>query len=107
MNRLWDQGAQNERTRLAWQRTLLSMAVCSLVVARLTATRAPVAGLCIALATVALGAVLATRARHRYRAAESALRSSSLLPDGRDNLVMVLLLLTIGLGAATMLLTWG
>ncbi|MVA75429.1 DUF202 domain-containing protein [Auraticoccus sp. F435] len=107
MTGLFDPGAQNERTRLAWQRTLLSLVVCGLVVARLLATRALLAGMAVALVTVTLGVLLGLQTRRRYLAADSALRTSATLPDGRDALVLVLLLVTIGVGAMVMLLTWG
>ncbi|WP_114559622.1 DUF202 domain-containing protein [Desertihabitans aurantiacus] len=104
--RLWDPGAQNERTRLAWQRTLLSLTVAALVVARLVATEAMLPGLLLGGVALALGLGMALLAGRRYTAAEVAVRTRGQLPDGRINLVMVLLVLTIGAGAGLLLLVW-
>ncbi|SDD63076.1 DUF202 domain-containing protein [Auraticoccus monumenti] len=107
MSTLFDRGAQNERTRLAWQRTLLSLVLCALVVARLVTTRALLPGLAVAGVALVLAGGLAVLTRRRYRAAESALRGSTALPDGRAALLLTLLVVTVAAGAAVLLVTWG
>jgi putative membrane protein len=64
-----DRGAAAERTRLAWSRTALAFAGCTLVLARVLQERLPAAGLAAALAGLAVAAALAGRAEQRYRAA--------------------------------------
>ncbi|WP_392507432.1 DUF202 domain-containing protein [Naumannella halotolerans] len=62
----WDPGLQNERTWLAWQRTALSVLVCTLVMARLLAGHNAAAALVIAgLSTVAM-LFLGLSGRHHY-----------------------------------------
>ena len=62
----WDPGLQNERTGLAWQRTMLAGLVCSLLVARLLAeVWLPLAVL------VGLAALLGTRGWARSPSAAS------------------------------------
>ena len=55
----WDPGLQNERTGLAWQRTMLSGLTCGVLVARVLAevsvTFAVLTGLLALLSTAALG----------------------------------------------------
>ena len=97
--RTYDPGAQNERTRLAWQRTVLSLTVTGLVAGRLLASRhAPAA---VALATLTLlgwlGITLLLRAR--YRASHRALHAAAHLPDGRANLALTAFVLLVGLGS--------
>lgn len=106
MSTLFDRGAQNERTRLAWQRTLLSLVVCALVVGRLVATQALLVGVAVAAVTLAAVVTLAVLSRRRYRSADSALRGSTVRPDGRAALVLTLLILTVAAGATALLLTW-
>jgi uncharacterized membrane protein YidH (DUF202 family) len=63
---LWDPGAQPERTYQAWSRTLLSMAVCGLLLTRLTVSAGPVAlflGILAVAAALAFGWVQKRRLR--------------------------------------------
>ena len=68
----WDPGLQNERTGLAWQRTVLSGLTCSLLISRLLAelsiTLAVVIGLAALSCTAGLGAVGILRFRQMGRA---------------------------------------
>jgi uncharacterized membrane protein YidH (DUF202 family) len=79
----WDPGLQNERTGLAWQRTMLAGLVCSLLVARLLAEvwlpLAVVVGLASLLGTAALGGM----AIHRFRRNADALPAQRPVGDGR------------------------
>lgn len=110
MNRLHDRGAQNERTRLAWQRTTLSLVACALVVARLVGSRAVVAGVIIAVASLVVAAALTWSTRARYASAQTALHAGRPLPDGRIPALLTLLLVVSALGGAALLVwtpTWG
>lgn len=64
------EGAQNERTALAWQRTALSLLAGSAAVSRLTVDRlGPLALLCVVVALPAAGWVfLESRGRYRHDA---------------------------------------
>ena len=79
----WDSGLQNERTGLAWQRTMLAGLMCNLLVARLLAEillpLAIVTGLASLLGTAALGWV----AIRRFRYNDDALHASRPIGDGR------------------------
>jgi uncharacterized protein DUF202 len=65
-----EQGAQNERTALAWQRTALSLLAGSAAVCRLTIDRlGPLALMCVVVAAPAAGWVfLESRGRYRHDA---------------------------------------
>lgn len=60
-------GLQPERTRLAWQRTAIAMAVGSLVYARVEADVLGLAGWACALVGSASGILIGIRSSHRYR----------------------------------------
>lgn len=79
---VYERGAQNERTSLAWTRTGLALLVAAILAARLGAERLGAAALLaggIAGAT-AITVLVITRAR--YRAAHLALHDDRELPDG-------------------------
>lgn len=59
-------GLQPERTRLAWQRTAISIAVGALVYARVEADVLGVFGWVLALLGSASGILIGVRATHRY-----------------------------------------
>lgn len=89
MNRrpVFDPGLQPERTELAWRRTLLSLAVGSLVALRLLP---PVMGgwsLGLGFAGLAVTAVLWRMAHHRARQTQNALLGSAALLPGGELLV--------------------
>lgn len=80
---IWDAGLQPERTKLAWQRTVLSVLACSLVVSRLVALDHLAAGVGCALASILLAGLAGRRTTTRYRRTAGALRGNHALPDGR------------------------
>ena len=87
-----DDGLQNERTRLAWSRTVLSGLACGLVVARLLAT----VSLTLALLTgiLALGAATSIGgvSLRRFRRHGHALTAGRPVGDGRAPALAVVLL---------------
>ncbi len=102
MTRLWDRGVQNERTSLAWSRTALSLAACSLLLARLAQLQDVAVALVIALAGVLSSVALLVTGEVRYR------RSARRLPSARPIVGPVpIALLTAGtllLGVVALLL---
>ena len=79
----WDPGLQNERTGLAWQRTMLAGLVCSLLISRLLAEvwlpLAVVTGLVALPGTAGLGWI----AIRRFRCQGHALHAGRPIGDGR------------------------
>ena len=91
----WDPGLQNERTGLAWQRTMLAGLTCSLLVARLLAsislTGAIILGLLALVCTAGLGYV----AIRRFRLNSMAIHCEEALGDGKANaLISMLVVIT-------------
>jgi uncharacterized membrane protein YidH (DUF202 family) len=91
----WDPGLQNERTGLAWQRTMLAGLTSSLLVARLLAsislTFAVIIGLLALLCTAGLGYV----AIRRFRLNSLAIHREKALGDGKANaLISILVVIT-------------
>ncbi|GAA3088614.1 DUF202 domain-containing protein [Streptosporangium carneum] len=102
---IWDEGLQNERTRLAWVRTAAVMAVGGLgaggVVLR--AGVSPVAVIPFALAS-ASGALLLARTGVRYRHVQRALHEGDPLDDRADAVIAWLGTIAVVLGAAAFVL---
>ncbi|HEY0238344.1 MAG TPA: DUF202 domain-containing protein [Friedmanniella sp.] len=96
----WDHGLQNERTGLAWQRTMLSGLACGLLVARLLAgvslTLAILAGVVALGAAAAFGGV----ALRRFRQNARALAGGRRLDDARPAAFASALLILTALAAA-------
>ena len=84
----WDPGLQNERTGLAWQRTMLSGLTCGVLVARVLAevsvTLAILTGLLALLSTAALGWM----ALRRFRGNARALSAKQPLGDARPQMLI-------------------
>jgi uncharacterized membrane protein YidH (DUF202 family) len=95
----WDPGLQNERTGLAWQRTMLSGLTCSLLVARLLAelsvTLALLTGLLALLGTAILGGMAISRFRRHNRA----LHIGGPIGDARPKLIITGLVGMTAVGA--------
>ena len=95
----WDEGLQNERTGLAWQRTMLAGLTCSLLVARLLAelslTLAVLTGLVALLGTAMLGGM----AIRRFRVHSRALHAGEVIGDARPKLLITGLVSLTALGA--------
>ena len=94
----WDPGLQNERTGLAWQRTMLAGLTCSLLVARLLASisifLAVITGLLALLCTAGLGWM----AIRRFRENTLAIHREEALGDGKANALLSLLVVITALG---------
>lgn len=95
----WDVGLQNERTGLAWQRTMLSGVACGLLVTRLLAgvsvPLAVLAGICTLGAAAAFGGV----ALRRFHLNVAALASGRHLDDARPAALATGLLAVTALAA--------
>lgn len=103
--RLWDHGAQIERTRLSWQRTTLSALALGLILARLLADTSRVLAVVIALVALLLAGALHWNAVRRYTRANATLEANQRLEsDGRLPVLLVSLVLLVGLGALSYLL---
>lgn len=98
-NSVWEQGVQNERTRLAWQRTTLSALVCSLAVARLLLPISAALMIMVALAALAAAFAMAWLGRRRYARHHEALHNGSPLSDARPQLAVCVLVAVTGFGA--------
>jgi uncharacterized membrane protein YidH (DUF202 family) len=97
--RPWDSGVQNERTGLAWQRTMLAGLTCSLLVARLLAEISVVLAVLTGLVALLTTAALGWMAISRFRVHSHALHAERPLGDARPHgLISVVVALT-ALGA--------
>src|SRR4029453_2170033 len=95
----WDPGLQNERTGLAWQRTMLAGLTCSLLVARLLASISIILSVIIGLVALLCTAALGWLAIRRFRLNNLAIHREEALGDGRANALLSMLVLTTALGA--------
>jgi uncharacterized membrane protein YidH (DUF202 family) len=95
----WDPGLQNERTGLAWQRTMLAGLTCSLLVARLLASISIFLSVIIGLVALLCTAGLGWLAIQRFRLNNLAVHREEALGDGRANALLSMLVMTTALGA--------
>jgi uncharacterized membrane protein YidH (DUF202 family) len=100
----WDRGLQNERTALAWRRTVASSYGAALLVGRLLLDRAPVLALTLAGCSTVLGAALGVLAGRRYRLSDARLRENAGLPDAKLFVVATALIVVVGLLALSTVL---
>lgn len=95
----WDPGLQNERTGLAWQRTMLAGLTCSLLVARLLASISIFLAVIIGLLALLCTAGLGWMAIRRFRLNSLAIHREEALGDGKANALLSMLVVTTALGA--------
>lgn len=95
----WDPGLQNERTALAWRRTVASSYGAALLVGRLLLERAPVLAVTLAAFATALAGTLGILARRRYRLSDARLRQGEGLPDAKLFLLATALIVVVGVTA--------
>jgi len=102
-----DPGLQAERTRLSWQRTMLSSLGFSMIVARLVAIYSIPGGIAVAAASAIAAAAVGIAAHRRYQGGHLAAHGQSLMPDGRFFAAMASLLVVSGIAAgAFSILHW-
>jgi uncharacterized membrane protein YidH (DUF202 family) len=97
--RPWDPGLQNERTRLAWQRTILSGLTCSLLVSRLLAPRSVALAIAVGLAAVLSSATLGWFSTRRYADNHAALHAQETLHGARSHVVVTALVVVTAVAA--------
>jgi uncharacterized membrane protein YidH (DUF202 family) len=91
----WDPGLQNERTGLAWQRTMLAGLTCGLLVSRLLATISLILAVMIGLFSLLCTAGLGYVAIRRFRLNSMAIHREEALGDGKANaLISMLVVIT-------------
>jgi uncharacterized membrane protein YidH (DUF202 family) len=91
----WDPGLQNERTGLAWQRTMLAGLTCCLLVSRLLASISLILAVMIGLFALLCTAGLGYVAIRRFRLNSMAIHREEALGDGKANaLVCALVVIT-------------
>ncbi|MDP9866816.1 MULTISPECIES: DUF202 domain-containing protein [Streptosporangium] len=105
MSPLWDEGLQNERTRLAWVRTAAVLAVSGLGAAG-TGLRIGVPPVIVApFALAALcGALLLARTGVRYQRVQRALHGGAPLDERADAVIAWLGTLAVAAGAVLFVL---
>jgi uncharacterized membrane protein YidH (DUF202 family) len=95
----WDPGLQNERTGLAWQRTMLSGLTCSLLIARLLADVSVLLAVAVGLAALGSTAGLGGVAIRRFRHNSVDLHSGRPIGGGISPFLVTAVLMLTGLGA--------
>jgi len=91
----WDPGLQNERNRLAWQRTMLAGLACSLLVARLLTSISVILSVIVGLLALFCTAALSYVAIRRFRLNNLAIHREEALGDGKANaLISMLVVIT-------------
>jgi uncharacterized membrane protein YidH (DUF202 family) len=101
----WDSGLQNERTALAWQRTMLSGLGISLLVARFVASLSLALAIAVGVAALLGTAGLGWIAILRFRATHEALHAERPVGDGQAPLLISILTMMTGVGAFLYVLT--
>ena len=94
----WDPGLQNERTGLAWQRTMLAGLTCSVLVARLLASVSVLLSVIIGLLALLCTAGLGYVAIRRFRLNNAAVHREEALGDGKVNALTSLLVVLTAIG---------
>ncbi len=94
-----DPGLQNERTGLAWQRTLLSGVGCSLLISRLLAEISLTLAIATGLAALTAAAGLAWVGISRFRRNATALRRVRPVGGAAPHLLITVLLVLTAAGA--------
>jgi uncharacterized membrane protein YidH (DUF202 family) len=97
--RPWDPGLQNERTGLAWQRTMLAGLTCGLLVARLLAGISVLVAAFTGLVALLTTAVLGWIAIRRFSSNSHALHARRPIGDGRPQLLISLVVTLTAAGA--------
>ncbi|GAA2895461.1 hypothetical protein GCM10010517_60210 [Streptosporangium fragile] len=106
MSPLWDEGLQNERTRLAWVRTAALLAVTALGGAGVVLRSGTSAAAVIPFVPAAFcGALLLTHTGVRYRRVQEALHGGRPLDERADALIAWLGTLSAVVGAAVFVLS--
>ncbi len=95
----WDVGLQNERTRLAWSRTVLSGLACGLVVARLLAMASVTLAVLAGVSSLATATVIGAVSIRRFRRHGHALSAGRAVGDGRAPALAAVLLSGTALAA--------
>jgi uncharacterized membrane protein YidH (DUF202 family) len=95
----WDPGLQNERTGLAWQRTMLAGLTCSLLVARLLASISIFLAVIIGLLALLCTAGLGWMAIRRFRLNSLAIHQEEALGDGKANALLSMLVVMTAVAA--------
>ena len=95
----WNPGLQNERTGLAWQRTMLAGLTCSLLVSRLVASISIFLSVILGLVALLCTAGLGWMAIRRFRLNNLAIHREEALGDGKANALLSMLVVMTAVGA--------